>query len=176
MSDADRRSLRAARTLSAQRRSQGACRLYFTDYTLTGQQSASPFRKSVADRPRCRYWASLGQCWPSLFHQSHFDWEPERFSDAGPAHCQAIPHAAPSVTPSSQDSCHFSFTNYALSSTGMLLGSGCQRSVARNFYRGDKSGSQRTRTVARTTRSFGALRCPAGAPRLSQTSPYRPTG
>ena len=147
MSDADRRSLRAARTLSARRRSQGACRLYFTDYTLTGQQSASPFRKSVAGRPRCRYWASLGQCWPSLFHQSHFDWEPERFSDAGPAHCQAIPHAAPSVTPSSHDSCHFSFTNYTLSSTGMLLGSGCQRSVARNSYRGQirKSADENSR-------------------------------
>jgi len=37
MSDADRRSLRAARTLSPQRRFQGACSFYFTDYTLTGQ-------------------------------------------------------------------------------------------------------------------------------------------
>jgi hypothetical protein len=122
----------AGRTFSARRRSQGTCRLYFTDYTLTGQQNASPFRKSVAGRPRCRYWASLVQCSTSLFHQSHFDWEPKRFSDAGPAHCQAIPHAAPSVTPSSHDSRQFSFTNYTLSSTGMLLGSGCQRSVARN--------------------------------------------
>ncbi len=128
----------AGRTFGARRCSQGTCRLYFTDYTLTGQQSASPFRKAVADRSCCRYWASLGQCWPSLFHQSHFDWEPERFSDAGLAYCQAIRHAAPSVSPSSHDSCHSSFTNYALSSTGMLLGSGCQRSVARNFYRGSQ--------------------------------------
>ena len=147
MSAADRRSLRAAQTLSARRRSQGACRLYFTDYTLTGQQSASPFRKSVAGRRRCRYWASLIRCSPSLFHQSHFDWEPEPFSDAGSAHCQAIPHAAPSVTPSSHDSRHFYFTNYALSSTGMLLGSGCQRSVARDSYRGQirKSTNENSR-------------------------------
>src|SRR5271157_1480634 len=41
MSDADRRSLRAAQTLSARRRSQGACRLYFTDYTLAVQKSFS---------------------------------------------------------------------------------------------------------------------------------------
>ena len=31
----------AGRTLTARRRSQGACRLYFTDYTLAGQQNAS---------------------------------------------------------------------------------------------------------------------------------------
>jgi hypothetical protein len=147
MVDADRRSLRAARTLSAQRRSQGACRLYFTDYTLTGQQSASPFRKSDAGRPRCRYWASLVRCSPSLFHQSHFDWEPERFSDAGLAYCQAIRHAAPPVTPASHDSRHSSFTNYTLSSTGILLGSGCQRSVARNSYGGQirKSADENNR-------------------------------
>ena len=147
MSDADRRSLRAGRTLSARRRSQGACRLYFTDHTLTGQQNASPFRKSDAGRPRCRYWASLIRCSPSLFHQSHFDWEPERFSDAGLAYCHAIRHAAPSVTPSSHDSRHSSFTNYTSFSTGMLLGSGCQRSVARNSYRGQirKSADENSR-------------------------------
>jgi hypothetical protein len=166
MSDAETRSLRAAQTLSARRRSQGARCLYFTDYTLTGQQSASPFWKSHAGRPRCRYWA-LVRCSPSLFHQSHFDWEHERFSDAGPAHCQAIPHASPSVTSSLPESRHFSFTNYALSSTGILLGSGCQRSVARNFYRGDKYGSQRTRTVAKTTRSFASRDWPSGTPPLS---------
>ena len=166
MSDADRRSLRAARTLSARRRSQCACRLYFTDYTLTGQQSDSPFRKSVAGRTRCRYCASLGQCWPSLFHQSHFDWEPERFSDAGLAYCQAIWHAAPSVTPASHDSCHFSFTNYNLSSTGMLSVLDV-RGRLRGTPTGDKSGSQRTRTVAKTTRSFASLDWPSGAAPLS---------
>jgi len=44
--------------------------------------------------------ASFAPCSPTLFHQSHFDWETGRFSGAGSGLCRAISQSAPSVTPS----------------------------------------------------------------------------
>src|SRR5271166_5566878 len=76
--------------------------IYFTNHTLTGKLDAFPrlgFDCQAIPQAALSVTPSFAGCSPSLFHQSHFDWEGTLFV-AGSGLCQAIPQAALSVTPS----------------------------------------------------------------------------
>jgi hypothetical protein len=79
------RRRRAARRPCCQyrRSARGTCRLYFTNHTLTGKQNAFPFQGSesgLSVRVGLLVKLFFARCLPSLFHQSHFDWNRESLS------------------------------------------------------------------------------------------------
>jgi hypothetical protein len=55
--------------------------IYFTNHTLTGKPNAFPWlgsdtaRRFHGPREALPVRPSFAECSPSLFHQSHFDWE-----------------------------------------------------------------------------------------------------
>jgi hypothetical protein len=56
----------------------GACHIYFTNHTLTGKPDAFPFQESesgLGARVGLLVKLFFAGRLPTLFHQSHFDWE-----------------------------------------------------------------------------------------------------